>query len=445
MQILKRSLLIISILTLSCYFAQSQNSKLIDQVAAVVGDKIIMQSDVENQVLQLKAQGIKEDNMKCNVLKELVNQKLLLIQAEKDSVQVSPNQVESSLDRRLRYFIRQIGSQKKLEEYYNKSITEIKEDFRGLIYEQIRTQQMRRQLIQNTQISPKEVEQFYNSMPEDSIPMVNKRIELNQIVKYPPENKKAETQAREKLLDLRKRILEGERFSTLAVLYSDDEGTASKGGELGFRTQDELDPEFADAAFSLQEGEVSGIVESAYGFHIIKLLERENDQVNVRHILIKPRVNPEQKQRTLQKLDSIADVIRKDETTFTKAALKHSDDEKYKRNGGLLVNPRTASSEFEMDQLPSADYNAIKELEVGEISEPYQSQDENGKTIFKIIKIRSKIEPHQANLKEDYNMIKEMALNKKRQKFIDTWLSKKKKNAYLHIEKRFNHCNIQSN
>jgi peptidyl-prolyl cis-trans isomerase SurA len=445
MQIVKKSILIITILTLSFSISHAQNKKLVDQVAAVVGDKIIMQSDVENQVLQFKAQGNTQSNLKCQVLNELISQKILLIQAEKDSLEVSPNQVESALDRRIQYFIRQIGSKEELEKYYNKTITEIKEDFRGLIYEQIRTQKMRNQLVQKSSVTPKEVEQFYNNLPEDSIPMVNKRIELNQIVKYPPENNRAESQARKKLLDLRKRILEGQRFSTLAVLYSEDEGTASKGGELGFRTEDELDPEFAEAAFSLQEGEVSGIVESAYGYHIIKLIEREDEQVNVRHILIKPKVSPEQKQTTINRLDSIADAIRKGETTFRKAAIEHSDDQKYKRNGGLLINPRTSSSEFELDQLPPADYNAIKDMEVGEISDPYQSQDENGKSIFKIIKIRSKIEPHRANLKQDYNMIKKMALTKKREEYYNNWISKKKKETYIHIEERFDNCNIKTN
>jgi peptidyl-prolyl cis-trans isomerase SurA len=286
------------------------------------------------------------------------------------------------------------------------------------------------------------VEEYYKNMPEDSIPMVNQTVQIAQIVKYPPESDKAEKQARQRLLELRKRIMDGEKFSTLAVLYSEDRGTSSKGGELGYRTSEELDPEFADAAFSLQEGEVSGIVESSYGYHLIKLMDRREDEVNVRHILIKPNIGPEQRKQVLARLDSIAAEIRKGNLPFEKAAIEFSDDKRYKRNGGILVNPQNASNEFELDQLPQADYNAVKDLNVGEVSEPYQSQDENGKMIFKITKLQDKIKAHKADLKNDFSTLQQMALQKKQQRIIQNWINEKKSNTYIHVDKTFRNCEI---
>lgn len=419
-----------------------QNSKLVDQVAAVVGEKTILQSDVESQIMQMRAQGSGFSNLRCNVLNELISQKLLLTQAEKDSVEVSENQIEQQLDMRLRYFIRQIGSREKLEQYYNKSMPEIREDFRELLGEQLRTQKMRQQLIQDVKVSPSEVEEYYNNMPEDSIPMINQKVQVAQIVKYPPESNEAAKQARQRLLEMRKRILDGEKFSTLAVLYSEDRGSSSKGGELGYQTAEELDPAFADAAFSLQEGEVSGIVESSYGYHLIKLIDRREDEVNVRHILIKPNIGPEQRQKVMTRLDSIATEIRKGNISFGQATMKFSDDRRYKRNGGLLVNPQNASNEFELDQLPQADYNAVKDLNEGEVSEPYQTQDEKGKMIFKIIKLQERIQEHKANLKKDFSTLQQMALQKKRQKTIQNWIKQKKANTYIHIDDTFKNCEI---
>ena len=424
-------------------FAGAQNGKLIDQVVAVVGDKKVLQSDIESQRMQFRAQGMTSENLRCDLLNELISQKLLLIQAETDSVMVSENQVESQLDMRLRYFIRQIGSRQKLEDYYNKSLPEIRQDFRELLREQLRTQQMRRQLIQDVSVSPSEVQEFYKNMPEDSIPVINKKVQIAQVVKYPEQSNQAERQARQRLLELRERITEGGKFSTLAVLYSEDRGTSSKGGELGFRTAEELDPAYADAALSLQEGEVSGVVESAFGYHIIKLIERRGDEVNTRHILIKPSIKPEQKQKVINKMDSLATEIRKGNLTFEKAAVEHSDDRQYRMNGGLLVNPNNASNEFQLDELPQPDYNAVKDLKVGEISDPYEAADEKGKTLFKIIKLVSQTDRHKANIKEDFSRLSQMALQKKQQELTQKWIEKKKKETYIHINESFRDCNLK--
>jgi len=439
----KRILILNFLLLFITTITFGQNKVLIDQVVATVGDKKILQSDIENQMLQLRARRYSSSNLECEVFKDLISQKLLLIQAEKDSINVSSNQIESELERRIQYFVRQIGSQQALEEYYNKTMPEIKQDLREMLQEQMMTQKMKRQLVTDIDISPKEVKTFYKDLSEDSIPMIDEKVQINQIVRYPEETEKAESKAREELLKLRKRILDGERFSTLARLYSDDPATSRNGGELGLRSEEELDPAFADAAMRLQEGEVSSIVESAYGLHIIKLINREGEQFNVRHILKTPEVSYKQKQKVLNKLDSIARIIRKDEYSFEKAALKFSQDKKYRLNGGLLVNPQDASNEFKLEQLASADYEAIKDLKEGEISEPFEAQDENGQTVFKIVKLKDNIPSHKANLKSDYDVIKKLAEQQKQQQIIQEWLEKKQNSTYIRIDKSLRDCKVK--
>ncbi len=420
----------------------SQNELMVDRIVATVGDKIILQSDIENQALQMMAQGYRSDkDLKCQMLEELLFQKLLLIQAELDSIEVGYTRIDSELERRLMYFIRQLGSEEKLVEYYNKSLIEIKEDFRPLIEEQLKTQMMQSQLVSDISISPKDVEKFYKTLPKDSIPMVNDQYEINQILRYPPENELARNAARERLLELRQRIIDGERFSTLAVLYSQDPGSARRGGELGFRSREELDPEFAKAAFRLNDdGGISRIVESAYGFHLIQLIAREGNQVNVRHILIIPEVDIEQKIATKTKLDSISQLIQSDSITFKQAALYYSQDEQSRLNDGLMVNPMKASTRFMLDELPRYEYNVVKDLKPGEISDPFESVDENGKVVFKIVKINNLVKAHKANLNEDYELLEQMALNDKQMKKIEKWLAERKAKTYIHIDESFMKC-----
>ncbi len=422
-------------------FAISQEL-MIDRVVTTVGDKIILQSDIENQVLQFVSQGITpSSDLKCKILEELMIQKLLLTQAEIDSIQVGLSRVESELDRRLMYFVRQVGSEKKLEEFYNKSLLEIKEDFRPLIREQLTTQMMQGNIIANINVSPRVVQKHYKSLKEDSIPLVNTQYEINQIIVYPPQNEEARNAAREGLLDLRQRIINGERFSTLAVLYSEDPGSARRGGELGFRSRNELDPEFAKAAFRLNDdGGISRIVESEFGFHIIQLISKESNQVNVRHILKIPKVDIQQKIVAKNKLDSIRFYINADSLSFKSAALKYSEDEQSRLNDGLMVNPETSSTKFELDALSPQEFNIIKDLKTGEISKPFESVDYNGKIVYKIVRINNIIDSHRANMKNDYELIEQMTLMEKQQEVIENWVNEKRSKTYIHIDKSFIKC-----
>jgi peptidyl-prolyl cis-trans isomerase SurA len=437
-----KQILLALILVFFIKISNSQEKVMIERIVATVGDKIILQSDIENQVLQIVSQGYSiPKGVDCEVLQQLLIQKLFLMQAEIDSVFVGATMVEAELENKLMYFVRQIGSKKKLEEFYNKSYVEIKEDFRPLIEEQLKTQQMQRTLFNKIDASPKSVERYYKDLPKDSIPMVNSQYEINQILIYPAQNLAAKNESRDKLLGLRQRIIDGERFSTLAVLYSEDPESSRRGGELGLMIRDELDPEFAKAAFRLSDdGGISRIVESAFGFHIIQLIARESNQVNVRHILIIPKVKNEQKIEARNKLDSISNLIKLDSINFRNAAYRFSEDEESRLNDGIMVNPMTASTRFMLEELPANEFNVIKSLKVGEISQPFESRDEEGKVVFKIVKINRKIDSHRADLKDDYEQIKQMALMELRQKAVEEWVIEKKKKIYIHIDDSFLKC-----
>jgi len=433
---------ILSLLLLFTIKSTTGQELMVDRVVATVGDKIILQSDIENQVLQFVSQGMASTStLKCEILEELMIQKLLLTQAELDSVEVGLSRVESELDRRLMYFVRQVGSEKKLEEFYNKSLLEIKEDFRPLIEEQLKTQMMQGNIMADINISPRGVDKYYKDLKEDSIPLVNTQYEINQILVYPPQNEESRNEVREELLNLRQRIIDGERFSTLAVLYSEDPGSARRGGELGFMSRNELDPEFAKAAFRLNDdGGISRIVESEFGFHIIQLISKESNQVNVRHILKIPKVDIEQKIIAKNKLDSVRGLINADSLNFKSAAYKFSEDEQSRLNDGLMVNPMNSSTKFELDALSPQEFNIIKNLKTGEISEPFESVDNNGKVAYKIVRVNKIIDSHRADLKNDYELIEQMAIMKKQQKVIENWIKEKRSKTYIHLDESFIKC-----
>ena len=417
---------------------------IIDQVVAVVGNNIILQSDVENQYLQYRVQGysLKED-IKCEILESFLVEKLLINQAIIDSIEVNDNQVESEFNQRYQMFIKQIGSEEKLEEYWKKPIMEIKEDLREAIYEQMVSQQMQAEITGNLKIAPSEVRSFYNKISKDSLPLVNAEIEICQITKSPSFNEQAIFEAKEKLLNLRKRIISGEDFTTLAILYSVDP-SARKGGELGLLSRAELDTEFAKAAFSLKENGVSRIVESEFGYHIIQLIEKKDDLVNVRHILIKPRVLSFEVVQAKRYLDSIANLIRSDSISFEIAARLFSEDKNTKMNGGLIVNPQTGTSKFLMDQLNTPEFYAVNNLKIGEISDSFESTDDKGKQVFKIIVVKSWTKPHKVNLKDDYLKLQELVMVEKQQDLIKEWIREKQKSTYIHIDDSFKSCNFFS-
>ena len=414
---------------------------IVDRVVAVVGDFTILQSDIEQQYLQYRAQGYTLPDMKCLIFKEFLEEKLLLNQAKIDSIEISESNVEQQLDQRLNYFISQIGSQKELEEYFNKTTLQIKDDFREMIRNQMLTQKMQQEITGTVKITPSEVKSFYNSIPKDSIPNIDAKVEMEQIVVYPKLGEDAVFEVREKLLDLRKRIMEGESFETLAILYSSD-GSASNGGEIGYMAKGELDSEYAKAAFSLKKGQVSKIVESQFGYHLIQLIDRKDDRVNTRHILMNPRITPDARKRATSRLDSILVLIRADSLEFGMAARVYSEDKNTNMNKGLLVNPNDNSAFFELKQLDSKDYLVVRDLKIGEISNPYESVDENGKPLYKIVRLRSKTDPHKANMKQDYTLLQNMALADKKQRVVEDWIREKQGETFIHIDDSMLECDF---
>jgi len=421
---------------------EGNDKQMIDQIVAVVGNNIVLKSEIETQYYQYLSQGISpgEGDMKCMILEDMLIQNLLLNQAELDSLEVTEKQVESELEHKMRYYINQIGSEEKLEEMFNKTIIEIKSELREMLRDQFLMSMMQDNIAKDIKISPSEVKAYFKKIPEDSLPFVNSEMEILQITKYPDITQQEIDVVKDKLLDFKERVTKGDKFSTLAVLYSEDPGSASKGGELGFVGRGDLVPEFAAVAFNLKPGEVSRVVETEYGYHIIQMIEKKGELMNCRHILLKPKTSPAEMQKAKVFLDSIADLIANDSVTFESAASLYSDDEDTKANGGIIVNPNTGSSKFEADQIDPRIYMVIKDLKVGEVSKPFEAEDKNRKKVFKIVCLRSKTQPHRVNLKDDYQMIQDIALSEKKQKTIDEWIIKRQKETYIRIDDSYGNC-----
>ena len=434
-------LLLLTFLSVRPIFSQ----EVIDNVIAVVGGDMILKSDIEQEVMRLKMQGgLPEGDVKCEILEQILIQKLLLHQSRIDSIQPNDGAIESEIERRLRYFVNQIGSEKALENYFHKTLYEIKSDLRDVIKEQQLTQQMKQKVVEKILVTPSEVKSFYKTIPFDSLPIIPSQYVLREIAIYPPSSAQAKFRVKEKLLDIRSRILKGERFSMLAMAYSEDLASAKKGGELGFRSRDELVKSFADAAFNLADGQVSQIVESEYGFHIIQMIEKKNNQVNVRHILLKPQFTSDMLIEAQNKLDSIANLIKKDSLTFAKACAYYSEDKKSKMNGGLVVNSTNNTKYFEKEQLQPSDYYVIKELKKGQVSAPFESRDDKANVIFKIIKIEDIIPSHKANLTDDYNIIQTITKQSRENDVFMKWVKEKQKITYIKIDPEYKGCKFKS-
>jgi len=417
---------------------------ILDEVVAVVGKNIILQSDIETQYLQYRMQGYIEGSsstIKCNILREVIFQKLLLNQADIDSIVGNPVQVEQELDRRFRYYISQFGSQEKLEEYYNKSVDQFKDEMREVIGDQLLQQQVQAEITKNVTITPKEIKAFYKAMPQDSLPLINTAYEVAEIVKNPPISAAEKLEVKEKLLTLRNRILKGESFSTLAILYSEDPGSAKKGGELGMYGRGELYPEFESVAFGLKEGEISGIVETEAGYHIIQMIEKKDDFVNVRHILLRPKISPLELQKASDFLDSIRVLLVNDSLSFEAAALKFSDSQN-RFNGGLIINPGSGNAMFQAEELDPKVFYVIDKLKVGELSTAVTFTTDENKEAYRLLKLIRKVPPHKANMKQDYDIIQNAAISKKKQDVIDEWVKLRAGKTYIRINERYNTCSF---
>lgn len=454
----KRFLLfVVAILTAVHVVAQEPKTQVVDKVVAVVGKNIILQSDVENQYMQYRMQGNIEGNssaMRCAILEELLFQKLMLNQAEMDSLTISDNEVDAELSRRISELIGRAGSQEKLESIFNKTMSEIKDELRRLVREKSLQDKVRAEILSGVVVTPAEVKAFYRSLPVDSIPMVGAECEIMQIVKRPPVSIDQKLAVKNQLYEIRKRILEGESsFSTMAILYSEDPGSAKKGGELGFTGRGEFAPEFEATAFNLRDGEISEVIETEFGYHIIQLIEKRGDYVNCRHILLTAKVPVEALEQAQHELDSAAMLIRNGDMTFEEACKKFSDDDS-KTNGGYIVNPMAGGYRIgvqdiqELEEYPGfAEFKnlafVIGKLNEGVVSDPLPMTTSDNKDAFRLVMVKKKFDAHKANLEDDYWRIQTWALNQKNQEVIRDWIKDKAKKAFIRVDEDFVDCDFQ--
>lgn len=433
-------------MSMSSGYAQEQ---VIDEVAAVVGANYILASEIQTQYLQYREQGDVSDtrDLHCRIFEDLLFQKLMLNQAELDSIEITEDQVNQTMDARFKYYIQQFGSQEKMEKYYKKSLLEIREDFRSTVKQQMMVDEVQQGLVKDVKVTPAEVRRMFNAVPADSVPVIEEQYELGTIVKQPAVTKEELDATRERIKALRERIMKGENFNALAVLYSEDPGSARKGGEVGFVGRGQLYPEYEATAFSLKKGEISDVIKTQAGYHIIQLIERRGEQINTRHILLMPKISNEEITKATKLLDSVAVLIRDKKITFEEAALKYSDDPG-KISGGRMVNPETGNAGFTLAQLGRVDQKLpgmVEKMKVGDISRPVTIMNEEGKQTFQILYLISKSEAHVANLKEDYNTIQEWAINKKKGETIDNWITEKISKTYFRINPAYQDCNFNHN
>lgn len=441
-----RNIFVTCLILLSIMQPKAQDN-VIDEVIWVIGDEAILRSEVEEQRLRAQYEGVKIDgDPYCRIPEEMAIQKLFLHQAELDSVVANENSVNTQVEMRMNYFISQIGSKEKLEEYFRKSASEIREDMYELVHNQMIIQQMQQQLVGDLKSTPAEIRQFYESLSEDSIPLIPTQVEVQLITIDPPVPTSETDRIKERLREYAERVNSGSSsFSMLARLYSEDTGSAVKGGELGFMGRGQLVPEFAAVAFSLTDpNHVSRVVETEFGYHIIQLIERRGDRVNCRHILLRPRISAEDKEKAIHQLDSVATLVRTEQMTFDRAVLVYSHDKNTVMNAGLMTNENSGTSKFEYQDLPQEVAKMVYSMKVGEISEPFTMMDKvKNKEVCAIVKLKSRTDTHRANLKDDYQVIRQFLENKRNAEFVRKWIEQKQKDTYISIAPEWRNCDFQ--
>lgn len=413
--------------------------KTIDKVIGVVSKYPILLSDLQNAMLEQAELDMNVE--KCKLFESLVFQKLLLAQADRDSVTVADSEVDTELSRRMAYYINKFGSEEKLEKFYGKRTNVLKDELRADVAEKLIAEKMRGKIAAETKITPAEVRQFYHKIPEDSLPFIDSEVELQHLVKKPTQSAEAKKEARELLESYRERVVSGKStMSTLARLYSEDPGSAKDGGFIGNVARGMMVPEFEATAFRLKNGEVSTVFETSYGYHFIELVQRKGELLDLRHILIIPKMNNEDYFRCKNQLDSIYTEIKEGKISFEDAVKKYSDDAETRQNAGLMVNPNTANTKFDNETLNLIDANFVATLngmKVGELSKPMRMETSDGKPGFRIVKLKNRIEPHKANLKDDYQRISQMALMERNQKQVKDWIKRRSKITYIKLDPEY--------
>lgn len=425
--------------------AKAQDN-VIDRVEWVVGDKCILRSDIEESIRYWVSNGRTFDgDPYCVVGEDLAVQQLFLHQAALDSIEADEAKIVRQVEAQMQHVIQQIGSKEKMEEYFDMTSSEIREMYREQLHNMELSEAMKAKIVGDIKVSPALVRRYMESLPKDSIPFVQQQVEVQVITLNPIIDIEEIERVKGELREYTERIMNGETsFSTMALMYSEDPGSARRGGELGFMGRGQLQPEFAAVAFNLTDPDkVSKIVETEYGFHIIQLIEKRGDKANVRHILRKPRHSSENIKKMLLRLDSIASGINAGEATFEEAVGLYSDDKDTRNNYGILYNKMNASSHFGLDELPVDVARVIEKLEVGAISQPFAWQLDNGKTVCAIAKVKSRTDAHQATFSEDYEVLRQMYQAKLSEERIMEWVKKKQRSTYVRINKDSRSCEFK--
>lgn len=439
MQLKKAHLLYINFFVLLSVLASAQ-PQTVDGVAAIVGGDVILKSDIDEQYDVFNRQNFGKPVSYCEVFEELLFQKLLIHHAAIDSISIGEEEVEANMDRRIQQLIMQMGDQKKLEDFYEKSVVEIKEDMRTLIKEQLTAQRMQMTVVEGIEVTPSEVREYYENLPADSIPLISAEVELSQIVKFPELSDEAEQEVIAKLKELKGRIENGTSFSSMAILYSEDPGSNKKGGEYQGIQRGVFVKEFEAVAFNLRKGEISDPFKTEFGYHIVQLLEKRGEELDLRHILIKPKLTQENLQEAKNFLDSVSVAIANGEMTFEEASRRFSDDEQTRFNGGQMSNFQSGNNKFEVSQLDRGLFALISTLENDEISEASFYRTEDQREAFRIVRLDANYEPHKANLDLDFTRIKGFALQQKQAKTVEDWKNEKLADTFVKINEGYYDC-----
>lgn len=427
--------------------AQVSQNNIIEEVVWVVGDEPIYRSEVETQIQQMKYDGQKiEGDPYCVIPEMIAVQKLYLHQAKLDTIMVSEGQVNQEVEMRLNYFVEQLGSTAKVEEYFRKPMKDIREELAEYVRNNNIVQEVQSSLVRDVKVTPAEVRKYYNTLSKDSLPTIPMQVEVQIISLYPQVPQQEIDNVKAQLREFSEQVNSGEReFSTLAILHSEDPGSALRGGELGFVSKATLAPEFAAVAFNLNDPKkVSKIVETEFGYHIIQLIEKRGDQINCRHILLKPHVSMKDVENAIHRLDSVRSDIKAGKFTFEEITPYISQDKDTRYNKGIMSNQNTGSTRFEMKELPQDIAKAVAKMQVGDISAPISTIDvKNNKEVVMIVKLLSRRESHKADLVSDYQVIANMLESKKREQILQEWVEKKRRDTYVRIKEDWRNCDFK--
>lgn len=423
-------MLVLSIL--SAYLSAQNN--VVDKIVAIIGEEIILKSDIENEFLSEQSQGIisSSSDYRADILEKQLIQKLLVAQAKIDSIVVTEDEVESEVNNRIQYFTNVLGSKERVESYFNKTLLDIKNDLRAPTREKLIAESMQQHIVDKIRSTPSEIKAYYKKLAKDSLPDIPDKYEIQQVVLKPTVSDAEKERLRDRLRGFREQILNGEKtFNTLAVLYSED-GSSSRGGELGYMSKTEMVSEFAEAAFNLKPGKISKIVETEFGFHIIQLIDRQGEKINVRHIILQPKVTDEEREEALHRLDTIRTYIMEDKMTFEEAAHYFSTDKKTRNNGGLVA-AADGDSRIEKAAISGETARQVNRMKVGQISEPFNERTELGEEL-KIIKIKAFYPQHKANLEDDWMIFEMMLKRDKQMEKLEKWIKEKQAETYIHLD-----------